>query len=61
MLHTISILSTGVFFWLLALNKYPFNQKGFGLLDPLKENYQVYLKVGGTILILYSILLAVGL
>ncbi len=57
MLHAISMFLVGTIFWLLALNKYPFNQKGFEVLDLLKKNYQTYLRTGGTILILYSMLL----
>lgn len=59
MLHSISVLLMGVIFWALALNVYPFNQKGFEVLDPLKKNYRILLKVSGTIFILYSILLII--
>ncbi len=61
MLHTLSIFLMGTIFWLLVLDKYPFNQKGFDVLYPLKKKYEVYLKVGGTVLIIYSILLVIPL
>lgn len=61
MLHAISIFLTGSFFWLLALNIYPFNQQGFEVLDPLKQKYNPHLKLSGTILILYSLLLIIDL
>jgi len=57
MLHAISMFLVGAFFWLLALNKYPFNQKEFQVLNPLKINYKPHLKISGSILILYSMLL----
>jgi hypothetical protein len=49
----------GINLWIMALGKYPYNQKGFERVYRLSMKYKLVLKILGTILISYSMLLGV--
>ena len=61
MLHAILLFMTGAIFWLLVLNKFPFNQKGFEGLAPFRRKYFSYLKFFGSFFLIYSVFIASGL
>lgn len=60
-MHALLIFITGIIFWLMALNKYPFNQKGFEVLDDFRKSYCRSLKTFGTVLIIYSVFIVIEL
>ena len=60
MLYAILLFVNGTIFWLLVLNKFPFNQKEFEFLVPVREKYTKFLKFIGSFLIIYSVFVAFG-
>ena len=60
MINAILLFIFGAIFWLLALNKFPFNQKGFEVLAPLRTKHLQLLKFLGSFLLIYSVFVASG-
>ena len=57
MLHPIVLIINGLILWAIALKLFPFNQKGFEVLEPTRTRYKKHLKIIGTIVIIYALLL----